>query len=356
MTSEKATDLSDAAGTLWVDVAKRKWSPEMLAATGLTEAHMPRLCEGRTSPASCAQNSPRLGEWTAFPSSPGGGDNAAGAAGVGVIDQGDAFLSLGTSGVLFLAGNAYRPNPERAVHAFCHCLPKTLAPDDRHPQRRELRRLGGAASPASKPANSLRASKSAAASTAPKSPPLPFGRAHAPQRPARARRSFRPQPRLGRGRRRRGGARRRRLRICRRARRPPRSRRHGRPNLGHRRRRALAMVGPRSRRRLGRALVYRDGSEVGPAYGAARLARIGVTGESPEDVCTPPPVRTVIEPNQHDVDRLAVKRQSVREALSGAPRPLPHRLTYERARKRQDPIGAQRGVRDAAGGDQSSGS
>src|SRR5262249_50427506 len=47
-----------------------------------------------------------------------------GAAGVGGIEQGEGFLSPGTSGVLFLAGNAYRPNPQRAVHPFCHCLPK----------------------------------------------------------------------------------------------------------------------------------------------------------------------------------------------------------------------------------------
>jgi xylulokinase len=59
---------------------------------------------------------------------------------------------------------------------------------------------------------------------------------------------------------------------------------------------------------LKRPLVYRDGSEVGPAYGAARLARLGVSGEAAEDVCTPPPVRAVIEPQDRDVDKLAGKR------------------------------------------------
>jgi xylulokinase len=53
----------------------------------------------------------------------GAGDNAAGAVGVGVIGPGDAFLSLGTSGVYFVANARFAPNPERAVHAFCHCLP-----------------------------------------------------------------------------------------------------------------------------------------------------------------------------------------------------------------------------------------
>ena len=55
----------------------------------------------------------------------GAGDNAAGAAGIGTVVPGRAFLSLGTSGVLFAANRAYAPNPERAVHAFCHCFPDT---------------------------------------------------------------------------------------------------------------------------------------------------------------------------------------------------------------------------------------
>jgi xylulokinase len=54
----------------------------------------------------------------------GGGDNAAGAVGVGVVSDGDALLSLGTSGVIFIATKDFRPNPGRAVHAFCHCLPQ----------------------------------------------------------------------------------------------------------------------------------------------------------------------------------------------------------------------------------------
>ena len=60
---------------------------------------------------------------------------------------------------------------------------------------------------------------------------------------------------------------------------------------------------------LKRPLIYRDGSEVGPAYGAARLARIAKTRERAEDVCRPPPVRVVIEPNARDIERLAPKRK-----------------------------------------------
>ena len=59
----------------------------------------------------------------AVPVVAGGGDNAAGAVGVGVVRDGEALLSLGTSGVIFVANDTFRPNPQRAVHAFCHCLP-----------------------------------------------------------------------------------------------------------------------------------------------------------------------------------------------------------------------------------------
>jgi len=123
LTGEAATDLSDAAGTLWVDVARRAWSEPMLAACGLGVAHMPALHEG---PEVTGRLRPQVAEaWGCepVPVVAGAGDNAAGAVGVGVVDPGRAFLSLGTSGVYFVANEAFRPSPERAVHAFCHALP-----------------------------------------------------------------------------------------------------------------------------------------------------------------------------------------------------------------------------------------
>src|SRR5689334_4788897 len=123
MTGEKASDASDAAGTLWVDVAKRRWSPEMLAATGLTESHMPKLVEGSEVTGKLSAEVAQAWGMSQVPVAGGGGDNAAGAIGIGVIAPGDAFLSLGTSGVLFLVTPKFLPNPARAVHAFCHCLP-----------------------------------------------------------------------------------------------------------------------------------------------------------------------------------------------------------------------------------------
>ena len=124
LTGEFVSDMSDASGTLWLDVAKRDWSDRMLSATGLTREHMPRLVEGS---AAAAQLSDKLRrEWGVTGSvllCGGAGDNAASAIGMGVAEAGSAFLSLGTSGVLFAGTDRFAPNPAQAVHAFCHCLP-----------------------------------------------------------------------------------------------------------------------------------------------------------------------------------------------------------------------------------------
>ncbi len=117
-------DLSDASGTLWLDVAARDWSDAALAATGLTRAQMPALAEGN---APAGTLSPDLAARWSMTRPPliaaGAGDNAAGAIGLGAIAPGDAFVSLGTSGVLFATTPGFRPYPAGAVHAFCHALP-----------------------------------------------------------------------------------------------------------------------------------------------------------------------------------------------------------------------------------------
>jgi xylulokinase len=123
LTGEHASDLSDSSGTLWLDVGARRWSEPMLAACGLSEPQMPRLVEG-SEPAGVlrAEVAAELG-LPRVPVAGGGGDNAAGAVGVGAISPGQGFVSLGTSGVLFLAGDRFSPNSARGVHAFCHALP-----------------------------------------------------------------------------------------------------------------------------------------------------------------------------------------------------------------------------------------
>lgn len=123
MTGDYASDMSDSAGTLWMNVAKRDWSDDALALTALTRDHMPELFEG--SEATGILRKDIAADWgiPQVPVAAGGGDNAAGAVGSGTTAPGDGFISLGTSGVTFLADDKYRPNPEGAVHTFCHALP-----------------------------------------------------------------------------------------------------------------------------------------------------------------------------------------------------------------------------------------
>jgi len=123
LTGDKVSDMSDASGTAWLDVGRRDWSDALLAATGLTRAHMPRLVEGTSPSGSIGIAAAELLQLPRVVVAGGGGDNAASAVGLGVVLPGQAFLSLGTSGVLFVVTDRFRPNPDRAAHAFCHCLP-----------------------------------------------------------------------------------------------------------------------------------------------------------------------------------------------------------------------------------------
>jgi xylulokinase len=124
MSGEKISDMSDAAGTLWLDVAQRDWSDGLLAACGLTRDQMPRLEEGSRVAGLLKGDIARA--WGLSRNviiAAGGGDNAASAVGIGAVNPGDAFISLGTSGVLFAVNDRFRPNPHSALHAFCHTLP-----------------------------------------------------------------------------------------------------------------------------------------------------------------------------------------------------------------------------------------
>ena len=126
LTGEHISDMSDSSGTAWLDVANRRWSPELLAATHLGEEHMPALIEG-TAPGGTLRRelASAWGLSSDVVVAGGAGDNAASACGMGTVGQGHAFVSLGTSGVLFAATDSYLPNPESAVHTFCHALPAT---------------------------------------------------------------------------------------------------------------------------------------------------------------------------------------------------------------------------------------
>ena len=120
---DHVAEMSDAAGTAWLDTGARDWSDDLLAATGLVRAQMPRLVEGSdVSGLLRAGLAERWGMGRVVVAG-GGGDNAASGVGVGVVRAGEAFVSLGTSGVLFAANDGYQPDPATAVHTFCHALP-----------------------------------------------------------------------------------------------------------------------------------------------------------------------------------------------------------------------------------------
>lgn len=125
LTGDCVSDMSDASGTLWLDVGQRCWSELMLAACGLNLSHMPSLVEG-SQPSGTVR--PALAQAWGLPAgvmvAGGGGDNAASAVGIGAARPGQGFVSLGTSGVVFLVSDTYQPAPELAVHAFAHALPR----------------------------------------------------------------------------------------------------------------------------------------------------------------------------------------------------------------------------------------
>lgn len=123
LTGEHVSEMSDAAGTSWLDVGARDWSDTLLDAGHMRRDQMPSLVEGAAPsgmlrPALCA-------EWGLGPVivAGGGGDNAAAACGVGCLHEGQGFVSLGTSGVLLAARDRFAPDPATAVHTFCHAVP-----------------------------------------------------------------------------------------------------------------------------------------------------------------------------------------------------------------------------------------
>jgi xylulokinase len=309
LTGEHASEMSDASGTLWLDVARRSWSEPMLAATGLDERAMPRLCEGSEA---SGRIRPALADaWGMARDvivAGGAGDNAAGAAGVGVVTPGRAFLSLGTSGVYFVAGAAFAPNPARAVHAFCHCLPATW---------HQMSVLLSAASCLRWVTRTTGASDEAAL----------LAEVEAADRPSDV--LFLPYL---------SGER------------TPHNDPHARGvffGLAHDTTRAdlgravlegvafafadgqdalvaagtrideVAVIGGGARSllwtriltsALDRPLRLHSGGERGAAFGAARLARLAVTGEAADEVCSPPPLEAEIPPDPALVRRYADRR------------------------------------------------
>ena len=306
MTGAAATDMSDASGTSWLDVGARAWSDDMLAATGLTRAAMPEAYEGSEATGTLLPEIAGAWGMEAVPVAAGGGDNAAGAIGAGVVSPGDAFLSLGTSGVIFAAGDGFAPNPERGVHAFCHALPGRW-----HEMTVMLSaaacvdwaaRLVGAADAGGLVVLAEKARKASVPLFLPylsgeRTPHndatargVLFGMDH-DTGPAEIARAVLEGVALGFA----DG-----LGVL--------------SDAGATTR--LAVIGGGSRSTLwgrilasalDRPLGYHEGAEVGPAYGAARLAALSVGGD-PERVLAAPPLLSVSEPDPAMVTSLAEKR------------------------------------------------
>ena len=126
LTGEHIGDMSDSAGTSWLDTGARDWSDALLSAGGMRRDQMPALVEG-SAPGGTLRTE-LLKAW-GLPGpvtvAGGGGDNAAAACGAGCFRDGQGFVSLGTSGVLLAAKDSYAPDPASAVHTFCHAVPDT---------------------------------------------------------------------------------------------------------------------------------------------------------------------------------------------------------------------------------------
>lgn len=124
LTGDHVADMSDSAGTSWLDVGRRDWSDFLLEQGHMRRDQMPRLVEG-SAPAGVlrADLARRWGLQGEVAIAGGAGDNAAAACGIGAMDEGQGFVSLGTSGVILAARQGYRPAPETALHTFCHAVP-----------------------------------------------------------------------------------------------------------------------------------------------------------------------------------------------------------------------------------------
>lgn len=314
MSGDFLSDMSDAAGTLWLDVAGRGWSDAMLAASGLTRDHMPDLVEG-SAPGGTIR--PDLARELGFDRPPvlcgGAGDNAGGAAGIGAITPGEAFISLGTSGVYFVANETFSPNSEKTVHAFCHCVP------DRWHQMSVILSAASCLGWAEKLAGAAGVDELIARAEAETDGPaaemfLPylsgertphndpdakgvlFGMTHETG-PASLMRAVMEGVAFafadGQDVLLEAGAR-----------------------IGD-----VSVIGQGAKSTfwgrilasaLDRPLRYLQGGETGPALGAARLARIAVTGEAPADVCQVPPIEKIIEPDRNLADAYIARKAKFR--------------------------------------------
>lgn len=125
MTSVHAMDVADASGTLMLDVAHRRWSDEILAATGISKSCLPPVYESQEVVGHVTEEAARItGLKAGTPVVAGAGDQAAGALGMGIVRPGDVSATIGTSGVVFAATDKPFLEPHGRLHTFCHAIPE----------------------------------------------------------------------------------------------------------------------------------------------------------------------------------------------------------------------------------------
>lgn len=126
LTGEFATEVSDAGGTQLLDVPARRWSGEILDKLGIPLSRLPAVYESQQISGRVCESAARLcGLAPGTPVAGGGGDQAAGAIGSGIVSAGTASCSLGTSGVIFAAAPKPLTDPEGRIHTLCHAVPGT---------------------------------------------------------------------------------------------------------------------------------------------------------------------------------------------------------------------------------------
>ncbi len=310
LTGERRTDMSDAAGTWWLDEGARRWSTEALAATGLEPTRVPPLAEGGDAGAPLSASAaaefglPR-GAIVAI----GGGDAAVGAVGLGAIRPGDAFISLGTATQLIVASDRYSAAPERLVHSFAHALP------GRWYRMGAMLNGAGALAFAARLFGREVADLEAEAAQDYRGPGetifLPYlSGERTPHDDPHARGVFfglsEGSSRVDLARAVMEGVA---LTLA-----DARDCLEGADVSFDR----VGLIGGGARsalwtRMIAAALrcevVRYEGGETGPAFGAARLARIAATGEAPEEVCRPPAIVDVSAPEPHLAEAFAASRQ-----------------------------------------------
>jgi xylulokinase len=315
LTGEAATDMSDAAGSWWLDEAGRAWSAPALAASATQPSQTPPLLEGSASAAPLRRE---VAEMLGLPRetvvAAGGGDAAVGAVGLGAVRPGDAFISLGTACQWILAAADYSAAPEKLVHSFAHALPRrwyrmaamlngagTLAFAGRL-FRAEVAALEAEAAADYRGPGEILFLPYLSGERTPHDDPhargVAFGLTEASSRTDFVRAAMEGVAFTLAD-----------AHDCLAA--PDR----------------VGLIGGGARSRLWARMIasacgvevtrYRGG-ETGPAFGAARLGRLAATGETPEELCRPPETLDVIAPEPGLSDAFAARRgrfQSLYRAL-----------------------------------------